>query len=84
MATSAQLSGPNSRANSLCRRTASDSVTIDVRVCGDQAFVYGTYHMSYNTKDGLEVVEDGTYMELSIRGDDGSWLIDRATYNSDI
>ncbi|MDH5203197.1 MAG: SgcJ/EcaC family oxidoreductase [Nitrospirota bacterium] len=59
------------------------AVEIDGR--GDLAFVRGTYSMTIALEGAPEPIQDtGKYIEIRRKQEDGSWLIARDIFNSDL
>ena len=57
----------------------------EVVVCGDWAFVRGTYAFTITTKAGGEPIRDsGKWVAFNKRQPDGSWKYHRMIYNSDL
>ena len=62
-----------------------DDTNEEVIVCGDWAFVWGTYTETYTPKVGGETIRDsGKWMDFRKRQPDGSWRIYRTIWNSDL
>jgi len=57
---------------------------VDISGVGDLAYVYATYTMTM-TPEGSEPVNDsGKFVEIRRKQADGSWLITRDIFNSDV
>jgi len=59
-----------------------NSVEIDGE--GDLAYQRGTYQMTMQLSGGVTESDSGKYLEIRRRQADGTWLITRDTWNSDI
>lgn len=58
---------------------------VDVDGVGDLAYVRGTYSITMTPEEGMGSITDtGKYIEIRRRQTDGSWLIVRDIYNSDL
>lgn len=52
---------------------------------GDLAYVRGTYSMTIEMQGAPEPIQDiGKYIEIRVKQPDGSWLISRDIFNSDL
>ena len=58
---------------------------VEIDGCGDLAFVRGTYSMTIALEGAPEPIQDtGKYIEIRRKQEDGSWLIARDIFNSDL
>jgi len=58
---------------------------VEIDGCGDLAFVLGTYSMTIALEGIPEPIQDtGKYIEIRQKQEDGSWLISRDIFNSDL
>ncbi len=58
--------------------------TVEVAGCGDLAYVRGEYSLTISMDDGEPIVDTGKYIEIREKQADGSWLIKRDMYSSDV
>ena len=63
-----------------------DGLIEEVIVCGDWAFIQGTYTYTITRKVGGEVIRDdsGKWVAFNKRQPDGTWKYHRIIYNSDL
>ena len=51
---------------------------------GDLGYVYGTYEFGFNDPQGNPVTENGKYLEVWAKQDDGSWKVAADIFNSSV
>lgn len=65
--------------------TRADFEVDEIDGYGDIAYVTGRYSMTLEPEDAPEPIEDeGKYIEIRRRQPDGSWLLSRDIFNSDL
>ena len=64
--------------------TQFDLTSLEIEGRDDLAYVRGTYEMTMSGAGGLPVVDSGKYLEIRRRQADGSWLLHRDVFNSDL
>ena len=57
--------------------------TISTGSNGDLGYEIGRYHLSVRQRDGKVISENGKYVELLKRSDDGKWKSTYGIWNSD-
>jgi len=57
---------------------------VEIEGRGDMAYVRGTYTMTFTPEEGNSITDSGKYLEIRRKQADGSWLLSRDMFNSDI
>ena len=57
---------------------------IKVEGLGDMAYVRGTYTMTITPEGGYPITDSGKYIEIRKKQADGSWLLHRDIFNSNV
>ncbi len=63
---------------------ALDLADVEIDGVGDWAFVRGTYSLTMAVEGMEPIADSGTYLEICRKQADGTWLIYRDIYNSDV
>jgi ketosteroid isomerase-like protein len=58
--------------------------TLEVVGCGDLSYLRGRYELTFEVEGSNPVSDTGKYLEIRRRQPDGSWLLSRDTFNSDL
>lgn len=57
---------------------------VEIEGCGDVAYVRGKYRMTIPVEDGEPIVDVGKLLDIRRRSADGSWLVARDMFSSDL
>ena len=57
---------------------------LEVDGTGDFAYVMGTYAITLDLGEGEQVIDNGKYLEIRKKQSDGTWLLYRDMFSSDL
>ncbi len=57
---------------------------VEIEGCGDVAYVRGKYRMTIPVEGGEPIVDVGKLLDIRRRSADGSWLVARGMFSSDL